>query len=67
MKLYSSYFVFVQDGRTALYYAAWNGHTSVVSLLVEAHADLNLPKKVCAYVCDRKIISVIWPYRLYYW
>ena len=48
-------FVLVQDGRTALYYAAWNGHTHVVSLLVEAHADLNLPKKVynvCAYVFD---------------
>ena len=39
-------YIFVQDGRTALYYAAWKGHNEVVSLLVEAHADINLPRKV---------------------
>ena len=38
--------IFVQDGRTALYYAARKGHNEVVSLLVEAHADINLPQKV---------------------
>jgi ankyrin repeat protein len=32
-----------EDGRTALYYAAWKGHNEVVSLLVESHADINLP------------------------
>ena len=39
-------FVCVQDGRTALFYAAMNGHSNVVCVLVEAHADLNLPDKV---------------------
>ena len=38
--------VFLQDGMTALYYAAWSGHNDVVSLLVDAHADVNLPQKV---------------------
>ena len=38
--------VFLQDGLTALYYAARNGHNDVVSLLVDAHADVNLPQKV---------------------
>ena len=31
---------------TALFYAAWNGHNDVVSLLVDAHANVNLPDKV---------------------
>ena len=35
-----------QDGRTALFHAAWKGHINVVNLLVKAHADLNLPEKV---------------------
>ena len=40
------FFLFTQDGSTALIYAAQNGHSDVVSLLVEAHADINLPDEV---------------------
>ena len=32
----------------------------MVSLLVEAHANLNLPKKVCAYVSDRMFFCDIY-------
>ena len=42
---YNSFCPFTQDGSTALIYAAENGHRNLVSLLVEAHADINLPDK----------------------
>ena len=38
---YTSLFLFVHNGLTALNYAAMNGHTNVLSLLVEANADIN--------------------------
>ena len=50
-------FAFVQGGRTALYFAAWKGHNEVVSLLVESHADINLPDQVmpgCRILAIRK-------------
>ena len=36
----------MQNGETAIFYAALNGHNNVVSHLVEARADVNLPEKV---------------------
>jgi len=36
----------VQDGETALYFAADHGREDVVELLLEANADSDLPKKV---------------------
>ena len=39
-------FIFTQDGTTAISYAAMNGNSDIVSLLVEAKADINLPDEV---------------------
>ena len=36
----------VQGGQTPVYLASCNGHSEVVKLLVQAGADLNLPRKV---------------------
>ena len=35
-----------QDGLTAIYYAAKNGHAEIVKLLVEANVDPNMTDKV---------------------
>ena len=35
------------DGRTAVMFAAQNGHSDVVGLLIDAKADLDLQNKVC--------------------
>ena len=32
-----------EDGTTALCYAAWQGHTEVVKLLLSLNPDVNLP------------------------
>ena len=37
---------FMQDGITAVSYAAQNGHSDIVILLINANADINLPDKV---------------------
>ena len=48
----------MQDGTTAVCYAAQYGHSEVVSLLINANADINLPDKVIvililsAHFCD---------------
>lgn len=42
----------VQNGKTALHYAATSGHTSVVQLLSEAGADLNVKDKVPYNICE---------------
>ena len=36
----------MQNGNTALKHAAGNGHSEIVSVLVKAHANVNLPNKV---------------------
>lgn len=36
----------IQDGTTAVSYAAQYGHSDIVSLLIKAKADINLPDKV---------------------
>lgn len=36
----------IQDGETALHFAADRGHISVVHVLSEAKADINLQNKV---------------------
>ena len=36
----------LQDGETALHVACFHGHDSVVKLLIDAHADLGIAKKV---------------------
>ena len=38
-----------QDGTTAIFYAAMNGNSDIVSLLVEAKADINLPDEVIIF------------------
>ena len=38
--------IHMQDGATALNFAAKNGHSEIVSVLVKAHANMNLPNKV---------------------
>ena len=38
--------IFMQDGTTAVSYAAQYGHSEVVILLINANADINLPDKV---------------------
>ena len=53
----SFYFPFIQDGTTALIYAAENGHSDVVSLLVEAHADINLPDEVMDFKIAHSHVS----------
>ena len=39
--------MYIQQGRTALYYASWKGHMSVVHLLLMEKADSSICKKVC--------------------
>ena len=36
----------VQDGTTALFYAAMGGHSEIVRYLAEAKADVDLPDEV---------------------
>ena len=36
----------MQNGDTALKFAAEKGHSEIVSVLVKAHANVNLPNKV---------------------
>jgi hypothetical protein len=36
----------LQKGRTALHFAAWNGHAGVVSALIEGKAALDVPDEV---------------------
>ena len=40
----------MQDGRTAVLYAAFYGHSNVVNLLINANADINLPDKVIVII-----------------
>ena len=40
----------MQDGRTAVLYAALYGHSNVVNLLINANADINLPDKVIVII-----------------
>ena len=42
--------VITQDGRSALYWAAFKGYTEIVQQLVKAGANLDLQNKVCQYV-----------------
>ena len=46
----------MQNGTTAVGYAAQYGHSDVVSLLINANADINLPDEVIIIVkytfCD---------------
>ena len=39
--------VCVQEGRSAIYFAAWNGHHEIVCDLIQANANVNLQDKVC--------------------
>ena len=43
--------LFMQDGETALIWAAWHGHTEVVEVLLNAKANVDATNKVwCAGV-----------------
>ena len=42
-----TYSIYMQEGDCALMEAAWKGETSVVKLLVEAGANLNMQNYVC--------------------
>ena len=42
----SASFVYLQDGRTALYQASKNGHLAAVQLLLQRHADVSLCDEV---------------------
>ena len=57
MSVYSEYqcvmlhmSVITQRGNSALWWAAFKGHTEVVQQLVKAGANLDLQNKVCQYV-----------------
>ena len=43
--------MYIQEGRTALYYASWKGHMAVVRLLLKEKVDISICKKVC---CNTK-------------
>ncbi len=47
---------YVQDGTTALYVAAQNGHVRAVKVLIAAKAQVNIQQKVRFNVCLPKII-----------
>lgn len=53
-------FTYVQDGNTALLWAAWRGHVAVVKLLLHEHADVSLCDEVCTSisVCTWRWLSV---------
>ena len=46
----------MQDGRTAVLYAALYGHSNVVNLLINANADINLPEKVIVIIIQVHIL-----------
>ena len=48
----------VQDGSTALLVAAQNGHCSVVRMLVEAKADVNI-KNYVSESCSSDVVCVL--------
>jgi ankyrin repeat protein len=47
-------FVF-QEGRTALIWAAMNGHTEVVKALIEGRADVEAKEKVRSRCCVSRL------------
>ena len=49
---------FMQDGRTAVCYAALYGHSDVVNLLINANADINLPDKVIVIINKERIFVI---------
>ena len=50
---------FLQDGRTAVFCAALYGHSDVVSLLISANADINLPEKVILIIIQSTRFCVV--------
>ena len=53
----------LQDGWTALYHAAWGGHTAVVEVLVAAGADMNIGDKV-SLITSVVIVARAFTYRI---
>ena len=50
MIILSLYLIVLKDGRTPIYYAAMNGHTEIVEVLIQAKANINLQHKVTLFV-----------------
>ena len=48
--------MYIQEGRTALYYASWKGHMAVVHLLLKEKADVSICKKVCCNIQSFKAL-----------
>ena len=44
--------VFMQDGSTPLYLASQEGHTDVVSVLIDRGATVNFPNQVYSNIID---------------
>ena len=54
------YIIAIQDGCTALLSACWDGHLSVVELLLQYNADIHVQNNVRnTYICLYHICSVI--------
>ena len=39
-------YIYIQDGWTALIYAAWKGHSDIVEILLRNKADINIRANV---------------------
>ena len=55
---YGIHFVYMQDGRTALYQASKNGHLATVLLLLQRGADVNICDEVRALAVGQCIVCV---------
>ena len=51
----------LQCGRTALYWAAWKGHTAAVEVLMSAGADVNIGDKV-SLIASVVIVAHVFTY-----
>ena len=52
------YIMYHQGGRTAPHYAAKNGHTEIVKLLLDKEVNVDTASKVCDVRLDRQMMTM---------
>ncbi len=64
--LFSSY-MYVQFGETPLYAASFNGHKKCVELLIDAGANIDVPKRVSVVHTSQRPLATEPPHVLLTW